>query len=123
MGGTVGADRIEAILDQLTDVRLDAVADRSHLLDWPPGRVRYIPRFDTSRHIWAGVVATHRDRPISVELHLEGQLLGLAPSQVDADLAHRLHHRGPNLRRRLGAGGLGAHILRAVALEERLGHL
>jgi hypothetical protein len=56
-----------------------------------------------------------------VELHLDRQALGLVGREVDADFAHHLHYFGPHLPRRLGAGGLGTAVGRAVAFEERLG--
>ena len=123
MGGAVAADRVKAIGDQLADVRLDSVADRSHVLDRLAGRVGYVPRLHGGRHVGAGVAAAHRDRPIGVKLHLKRELLGLAPSEVEADLAHRFDDGRPDLGCGFGAGGLGAHVLGAVALEERLRHL
>jgi hypothetical protein len=58
-----------------------------------------------------------------VKLHLKRQLLWLAPAEVESDLAHRLDHGRPNLGGGFGAGGLGAHVLGAIALKERLRHL
>jgi len=54
-----------------------------------------------------------------VKLHLKRQLLRLAPGEVKANLAHHLDHGRPNLRGGFGAGGLGAHVLGAIALKER----
>src|ERR1039458_8840047 len=103
MSRAVTADRVEAIAEQPMDVRLDPVTDRAYVLDRPASRVRDIPRLHHRWHIWAGIAAAHCDRPIGVQLYLQGELLGLASGEIEADLAHGLHDLRPNR-----SGGFGA---------------
>ena len=86
-------------------------------------RVGDVPVIDAGRDVGTDVAAAHRHRPVGVQLHLDREALGLVAGEVDSDLAHHLDDFGPHLARGLRAGGLGAAVGRAVAFEERLGHL
>ena len=121
--GAVGVDGVELRVDQLADPGLDAVADGAHIGERQAGRVGDVPALDHGWDVGAGVAATHGHRPVGMQLHLDEQLARFALRQVDTDLGHRLHDRGPDLLRRVAARRLGADVGRRVALEERLSHL
>src|SRR5918995_1480430 len=123
MSGSVRADGIEAGIDELLDARLELVANEPDLLEWLPGRVRDVPVFDGGGDIRTLSAAGERDRPVGVQLHLQGQLLWTTAGDVYPDLAHRLDHGGPNLISRLLTSRLGANVGRSMTLEQRLRHL
>ena len=110
MCGAVGVDRFELVDREFPDVPVDHVADLAHLVDRPARRVGDVPRIDGRRDVWARVTAPHRDRPVGVQLHLDRQLLWLAPADVEPGLAHHLDYLGPYLPSRIGARRLGANV-------------
>ena len=123
MCGAVGADRIEPVLDEVDDTRLDSVADGADFLDRLAPRIKDVPVLDRRGDIRALCAAGERDRPVGVELHLQGQLLRLAAREVDPHLPHRVDDGRPDLLRGLLTRGLSADVRRAVALEQGLCHL
>ncbi len=94
MSGGVGANRVEPIRHQVLHAPLDLVADRPHLGDRKTRHIGEVPILDRRRHIGAGVSASHRHRPIGMQLHLGKQLARLAIGEVDSDLGHRLGRSG-----------------------------
>src|SRR5688572_27163507 len=123
MPGAVSPDRVEPMRNQVLDARLHDLADRPDLLDRLAGRIGDIPVLDRRGDVRALRAACERDGPVSMQLHLQSELLRLPPRDVDAYLAHRLDNGRPDLGGRLVAGGLGAHVRWSVALEEGLRHL
>jgi len=70
VGRAVGADGVDVGVDELADVRFNAVADGSDLVQGALGRVGDAPRLIGRRYVRAGVIAAHRHRPVGVQLHL-----------------------------------------------------
>ncbi len=101
MGRAIRADEVELLGHEPLDAGLDPVADQSHLLERATRRVGHIPVLHRRRHERALGAAGERDRPVGVQLHLHGELLGAALGEVDPDLGHRLDDLGPDRLGRL----------------------
>src|SRR5207237_3593601 len=103
------------------DTPFDLVAQRAYVFERHSDGIREVPvEILAAREHRADVTAAHRHDhvgPLDVSV---GEALRLAPGEVDADLTHRVHHGGVELRTRPRAGGA---CLAPEALVERLRHL
>jgi hypothetical protein len=94
--GVVGADRVDAMLEQVADTQLDLVTGNAHLVDALAGQVGGCPSPRRGRQVRGCRAAGQRDCPVGVQLHLGHQPLRALRSEIDPNLAHHLDDRGPH---------------------------